>query len=449
MENSERYLTVTALTKYISYKFSHDRNLENVLLEGEVSNFKHNSRGHFYFTLKDENAEIMAMMFASNAQKVKIIPEDGMKVFVRGRVTVYEKAGTYQIVCSELKTSGIGDLYLAYEKLKRELEAKGLFDPAHKKPIPKFPKIVGVITSPTGAAIRDIINTISRRYPICQVVLYPAIVQGDEAKNDIVAQIKKANLDGLCDTLIVGRGGGSIEDLWAFNEEIVARAIYDSNIPIISAVGHEIDFTIADFVSDIRAATPTAAAEIATPSKESIKEYLNNYNSFMTKKVLTIIDTNKERLANIDKRIDFARPDKKLETNKKELDNIVKNINYNISQIISNYKHQLEIFNKTIVSYNPINKVEEYKTQIKNYQKSYNYLINMILNDKKGEFNILRASLENLNPLKIMDKGYSISSVNNKIIKDVKNVKVGDTLETKMKNGKIISTVSEVIKDGE
>ena len=271
----ERYLTVTALTKYIKYKFDHDTNLKEVLLEGEISNFKHNSRGHFYFTLKDENASISAIMFATQASNVKFEPTDGMKVYVKGSLSVYEASGSYQIYVTEMKSDGIGDLYLAYERLKKELERKGLFDQAHKKPIPRFPKTVGVITSPTGAAVRDIIKTIERRYPLCSVVLYPAIVQGDKAKDDVVKQINKANKDRICDVLIIGRGGGSIEDLWAFNERVVAKAIYDSEIPIISAVGHEIDFTIADYVADIRAATPTAAAEIATPNITNLIENIN------------------------------------------------------------------------------------------------------------------------------------------------------------------------------
>ena len=279
----ERYLTVTALTKYIKYKFDHDYNLEEVLLEGEISNFRHNSRGHFYFTLKDENASISVIMFSSFAKTVKFEPKDGMKVFVKGNVSVYEPQGTYRLNVKEMKSDGVGDLYLAFQQLKSQLEKEGLFDPKYKKKLPMFPNTVGVITSPTGAAIRDIINTIGRRYPLTRVVLYPAIVQGDGAKDDIVKQIKLANEQNICDVLIVGRGGGSIEDLWAFNERIVAQAIFDSNIPIISAVGHEIDFTIADFVADMRAATPTAGAEIATPSIDVLKENIKYNVDYMNK----------------------------------------------------------------------------------------------------------------------------------------------------------------------
>lgn len=399
----ERYLTVTALTKYIKYKFDHDHHLDEVLLEGEISNFKHNSRGHFYFTLKDENAQISATMFVSYSSKVTFVPHDGMKVFVKGNVSVYEPSGTYQINVKELKSDGLGDLYLKFEQLKKELDGLGYFKIEHKKPLPRFPKIIGVITSPTGAAIRDIINTIGRRYSFCKVILYPAIVQGDDAKLDIVKQIKKANDDNLCDVLIVGRGGGSIEDLWAFNEKIVAQAIYDSNIPIVSAVGHEIDFTIADFVSDKRAATPTAAAEIVTPDINTLKQNVNYYVDAMTKRINYIFNELKMRLVNIDKRIDNNNP-------------------------LNTLKHKNEI--------------------LKAYISALNNNIYRILSDKKHNYSILKQHLDSLNPLAIMEKGYSINSINGEIITDVKRVKKGDILKTQMKNGFLVSQVIEVNENG-
>ncbi|MDE7213377.1 MAG: exodeoxyribonuclease VII large subunit, partial [Anaeroplasmataceae bacterium] len=309
----ERYLTVTALTKYIKYKFDHDHHLEEVLLEGEISNFKHNSRGHFYFTLKDENASISVTMFSSFARLVKFEPKDGMKVFVKGNVTVYEPSGTYQINIREMKSDGVGDLYLAFQKLKAELEKEGLFDASHKQKLPLFPQCIGVVTSPTGAAIKDIIHTVGRRYPLTRIILYPAIVQGDDAKDNVVKQIELANEQGLCDVLIVGRGGGSIEDLWAFNERCVAMAIYNSKIPIISAVGHEIDFTIADFVADVRAATPTAAAELATPSLEMLKGNVSYYVDRMTKHMKQILQNARLHIANMDRRIDALNPMSMLE----------------------------------------------------------------------------------------------------------------------------------------
>lgn len=399
----EKYLTVSALTKYIKYKFDHDHHLEEVLLQGEISNFKHNSRGHFYFTLKDDGAQISATMFAAYASKVKFELSDGMKVFVKGNVTVYEPTGSYQINVKEIKTDGLGDLYLAFEKLKMELSKEGLFDLEHKKTLPRFPKTIGVITSPTGAAIRDIINTISRRYPLCSVILYPAIVQGDGAKDNIVSQIKKANIDNLCDVLIVGRGGGSIEDLWAFNERVVAYEIFNSQIPIISAVGHEIDFTIADFVADMRAATPTAAAELATPNIDALKANVDYYVQALSKKIDYMIREYKMRLMNIDRRLELNNPE----------------------AIINNKKDAL-----------------------KGYSDKLLMLINKIMVEKRHQFEIFKSRLEGVNPLKIMDKGYSISSVGDKIITDCDDVRIDDIMSTKLKNGMIISKVIEVKKNG-
>lgn len=399
----ERYLTVTALTKYIKYKFDHDHHLDEVLLEGEISNFKHNSRGHFYFTLKDENAQISATMFASSAIKVKFEPKDGMKVFAKGNVTVYEPSGSYQINVRELKSDGVGDLYLAYERLKGELEKEGLFAVEHKKPIPRFPHTIGVITSPTGAAIRDIIHTIGRRYPLCSLILYPAIVQGEEAKGDIVKQIKKANEDNLCDVLIVGRGGGSIEDLWAFNERVVAKAMYDSRIPIISAVGHEIDFTIADFVADKRAATPTAAAELATPALDNLRQNVNYYVDAMTKHIRFLLNERKMRLAHMDKQVEANNP-------------------------LNMLKHKHEILGA--------------------YVQNLNILIHRLLAEKKHLYELSKNRLSAASPLAIMDKGYSISSVDGEIITDVGQVKQGDILKTQMKNGLLVSRVIEVKENG-
>ena len=270
MDQTKQYLSVTALTKYIKYKLEGDTHLKQIYLKGEISNLTKHSRGHYYFSLKDENAQIKAIMFSSATKSLAFDPKDGDKVLAYGAISVYEPSGSYSIQIYQMEPDGIGALYLAYEKLKEEMEEKGYFSQTRKKPIPKYPSAIGVITSPTGAAIRDIIHTIERRYPLTKLILYPALVQGDTAKESIRDQINKANQDSLVDVLIVGRGGGSIEDLWAFNERVVAEAIYASKIPIISAVGHETDFTISDFVSDLRAPTPTAAAELATPDKNTL-----------------------------------------------------------------------------------------------------------------------------------------------------------------------------------
>ena len=267
------YITVTQLTKYIKYKIDNDVNLDTVYLKGEISNFKAHTRGHFYFTIKDENTRINAVMFSSSASRIKFTPTDGMKVLVTGKISVYEATGGYQIYVNEMLEDGVGNLYIAFEQLKKKLEAEGLFDPSKKKRIPKIPTTIGIITAPTGAAIKDILSTIKRRWPLAQTILFPSLVQGEEAANDIVRNINLSKNFDL-DVLIVGRGGGSIEDLWPFNEEIVARAIYELDTPVISAVGHEIDFTISDFVADLRAPTPTGAAEMAVPNMSDVSNYL-------------------------------------------------------------------------------------------------------------------------------------------------------------------------------
>ena len=272
--NNDKYLSVSALTGYLKYKFDSDEHLKCVFLKGEISNFKKHTSGHLYFSVKDEKSKINAIMFSVNAKSVNFTPADGSKVLLVGRVSVYESTGNYQIYVDEMLEDGIGNLYVAFEKLKNDLQKEGLFEETHKKQLPKFPKRVGVVTAPTGAAIRDIISTIKRRYPICEIIVFPSLVQGDGAATDIVRNIKEAENYNL-DVLIVGRGGGSIEDLWPFNEEIVARAIFDCTIPTISAVGHEIDFTISDFVADHRAPTPTGAAEIAVPNIVDVEKYLN------------------------------------------------------------------------------------------------------------------------------------------------------------------------------
>ena len=392
------YITVGALTRYIKYKFDNDTNLQNIAIKGEISNFKKHSRGHFYFTIKDEESRINAIMFASQTKSVQFEPIDGTKVLVRGRISVFPSTGNYQIYVDEMIEDGVGNLYALYEKLKADLKKEGLFDIEHKKPIPKIPKRIGIITAPTGAAIRDIISTINRRYPLCEVILFPSLVQGKEAKDDIVKNIKLADTYDL-DTLIVGRGGGSIEDLWAFNEEIVARAIYECNTPVISAVGHEIDFTIADFVADKRAETPTGAAEIAVPSKEDLLKLISQLEIRSSKNMNNILDTNKKILDKIKASYILSNPMSIYEIKEQKLDNLI--------------------------------------------DKS-NTIINLYMNNKNNKYTNLINKLSVLNPLNTLKRGYSITKIENKVISNVKDVKVNDTLSIKVSNGEIISTVKEI-----
>lgn len=444
----ERYLTVKALTKYIKYKFDCDVHLSNVLLTGEISNFKHHNRGHFYFTLKDEGAQISCMMFASNASKVLFEPKDGMKVYVKGSVTLYEAGGYYQITVREMKDDGIGDLYLKFEALKKELQAAGYFDTSHKRTIKRVPQTIGVITSPTGAAIRDIINTVGRRFPLTRIIVYPALVQGVMAKESIVSQIEKANKDNLCDTLIVGRGGGSIEDLWAFNEKVVALAIYNSKIPVISAVGHEVDFTIADFVADKRAATPTAAAELATPSLDALKDDILHNVKHMRISISKYIENLKTNLGGLDKRLDINNPSLKLKEKRKNVLDLQRSLNNNIKNVLDFKKKDFNTYKSKLMVLNPMFKLKDLKSDISKNISNLNLNIKNILDFKRKEFDLLKGKLSALSPLSIMDKGYSISRVKDKIIKSVNDVKALDDISITLSDGVVKAKVMEVEKNG-
>ena len=411
---NNNYLTVSQLTKYIKYKIDNDVNLQEVYLKGEISNFKAHSRGHFYFTIKDETSRINAIMFASNARNVKFVPTEGMKVLVTGKISVYEATGGYQIYVSDMLEDGVGNLYVAFEQLKKKLASEGLFDDRYKKKIPKIPNRVGVITAPTGAAIRDIISTIKRRFPLTEIILLPALVQGDGAKEDIARQIKRAKNYNL-DVLIVGRGGGSIEDLWAFNEEIVARAIFDSPIPIISAVGHEVDFTIADFVADLRAPTPTGAAEIAVPDKKDVLSYLEQLKIRANKNIKTIIEFKKKRLIKAKEHYILNNPLDLYAAKIQKLDFLEE-------KLISNYKNLLVQKNNKInniktrpIFINPLSIIEKYK-------QKYVLLLN---------------KLEALSPLKTLERGYSIVKLDHKAISSVKDLKSNDLIELELKDGSL------------
>ena len=441
--DEEKYLTVTALNRYIKYKFQYDNNLRNILISGEISNFKRHSRGHFYFTLKDSQSQISAIMFKSSADKVLFSPKDGDKVYLKASVDSYEQGGTYQLYVTDMKLSGIGDLYLKFEKLKKELSEAGLFDEKFKKPIPKYPNVIGVVTSPTGAAIHDIITTTSRRYPLARLILYPALVQGEGAKDSIASQIRKANMDSLCDVLIVGRGGGSLEDLWAFNEKIVAMAIFDSKIPVISAVGHEVDFSISDFVADKRAATPTAAAELATPNVLDIKQDLLEYNHQFNKNINYIIKDKKISLVNLMERLDKASPLQKLNDNKDKLNKLNERLNNSLLSLLIETKTKLDGLDKRLTPL--FNNIIDYKKHsLDILDQKINPLIKQIMISKDNRFKLAISKLESLNPLSIMDKGYSIASKDQKVIRSINDVNKDDNIRVRLKDGSINAKVVEV-----
>ncbi len=409
---NKEYLTVSQLTKYIKYKLDNDVNLREVYLKGEISNFKAHTRGHFYFTIKDEGSRINAVMFAGSASKVKFTPEDGMKILVTGRISVYEATGGYQIYVNEMMEDGVGNLYVAFEQLKKKLASEGLFDDRYKKAIPKIPERVGVITAPTGAAIRDIISTINRRFPLTEVILLPSLVQGEGAKEDIVRQIKRAE-DYNLDVLIVGRGGGSIEDLWAFNEEIVARAIFECPIPIISAVGHEIDFTIADFVADLRAPTPTGAAEIAVPNKADVINYLNQLSLRSRKAVGNILELKKKRLDNIKSNYILNNPLDLYSAKIQKLDYLTESLVKNYKNIIDKEKIKLNNIKTRPLFSNPL----------------------IILDKTKQKYALLLSKLDALSPLKTLERGYGIIKIGDKAVTSIKDLKKDDLINIELKDG--------------
>ncbi len=441
-----KYFTITALNKAIKNMFDEKRELNNIHIKGEISNFKHHSRGHLYFTLKDENSQISAIMFASSAASLKFEPADGMKVLVSGKVSVYESGGTYQIYVNEMMEDGLGNLYLEFEKLKKKLEQEGLFKKEYKKPIPKFPMKIGIITAPTGAAIKDILSTIKRRFPICETILFPSLVQGADAKDDIVRNIKLANTYDL-DVIILGRGGGSIEDLWAFNEEIVARAIFDSVIPIISGVGHEVDFTISDFVADLRAPTPTGAAELCVPNKLDVIELFNQYNLRLVKAIKTYLDNCNLKLFNLKNSYILKNPMSLYEKQEQNFDNLYERLIMAIKSNIDKNKDRLNTIKSSYVLKNPnmlfVDKAYNYNDLIKRLRNS----INVLVDNKKNNYINLLSKLEVLNPVTTLKRGYSVTRCNDKIITKTKDIKIGDMIVTSITNGKIESEVKNVYEE--
>lgn len=386
-------LTVSALNRYVKSVIEQDINLKNVFVKGEISNFKnHYASGHWYMTVKDEKSAVKAVMFKGANSALKFVPEDSMSVIIRGHVSLYEATGDYQLYIDDMQPDGTGALALAFEQLKKKLAAQGLFDASHKKRIPRFPERVGVVTSETGAAVRDIINVISRRYPVADIILCPVAVQGEYAAPQICSAIKRFNELKGADVLIVGRGGGSIEDLWAFNEESVARAIYESEIPVISAVGHETDFTICDFVADLRAPTPSAAAELAVPDARELYAEVSGCKSAMTSAVTNRISYETARL-------DFMKSALQKNSPKNYIENLIL-------------------------------RCDSASMMMNNAAKNY-------LNNAAGKLSELTLRLDAVSPLKILSRGYGVVSKNEKIISDVDCLEKGDEIDVRLKEGTV------------
>ena len=392
-----RVLSVSQINFYIKSIIENDGSLQFVLVTGEISNLTvHQRSGHIYLSLKDSNSVISAVMFAGNARRLKFRLENGMKVICRGRISVYEPSGRYQLYIEDMQPDGVGALTLAFEQLKKSLAQKGLFDNAHKKPLPKFPKTIGVITSPTGAAVQDITNIIRRRFPSADIVLAPVLVQGESAPEQLVRAVNKFSASKIADVIIIGRGGGSAEDLWAFNDEQLAYAVYNCETPIISGVGHETDFTVCDFVADVRASTPSAAAELAVPDRQELMSYYFKQKQYISAMLDRKIKTAQLRLENQQRRMSASSP--KL-------------------------------------------KAEQLEKQLSAKSEKLTRFMNIYISDKENKLIAAKGKLDGLNPLNVLNRGYAIAEKNEKIITSSKQLKNGDDFTVILSDGKINAKV--------
>ena len=401
-ERGSGAITVSELNDYIKNVFDSSRFLSSVTIKGEISNFTYHKSGHLYFSLKDSDAQIKAVMFRSSASRLKFMPESGMKVIAHGAVSVYQRDGVYQLYVSSMQPDGIGALYLAYEQLKEKLALEGLFSDEYKKLIPEMPERTGVITSPTGAAVRDIINVTGRRFPLAKLYIYPSLVQGDGAEENLIRGVDYFDKSGLVDVIIIGRGGGSIEDLWAFNSERLARRIFEAKIPVISAVGHETDFTICDFVADMRAPTPSAAAELAVPDIRELYMRLDSYVGRSTSSLERKIEVADQRLANVYDRV----------------------VTEGLDALFSNLGERLLRSSKSI-----------FDTMKHRMEKESLGLL------------AVAEKLSAFNPLSILQRGYSITTNSDGKIASVSNTKVGDQVQIKINKGKFKAEILDICED--
>ena len=440
---NEEYVTVSALTKYIKYKFDKDPHLGRVYLTGEISNFRLRPT-HQYFSLKDENAIISATMFQSAFKKIQFRPEEGMKVLVIGKVSVFEKSGQYQINIEHMEPDGVGALYLAYEQLKKKLEAEGLFS-LPKKPIPQFPKKIAILTSESGAVIQDIQTTVARRFPIVQLVLYPTVVQGVHAVNSILKNLDLVEQEDY-DVVIIGRGGGSIEDLWAFNEEPVVRRVAELSIPVISSVGHETDTTLIDFVSDMRAATPTAAAEIATPVLMEIHQQLRNLQTRLEQALTRQLQIKRERMQALANASIFQNPERIYQIYQQRVDQLEMRLQQMMQQSVQQKRQQLLKNQHRLELGSPSRRVQTEKQALQYLAKRLEQAQGQLMKDKKQQFQRAIQQLDLLSPLKIMNRGYGILQQEETIIKSVDQLEVEQELTIQLVDGTVRSKVTSVEK---
>ena len=437
------YLSVSALTKYIKYKFDQDPHLQSVLIKGELSNFKKHSSGHLYFNVKDKNSVISAMMFKGNASKIDFDPKEGDEVLLEARVSVYERRGNYQIYVNKMHIDGVGNLYQKLEQLKKKLTKDGFFDQNHKKLIPKFPKKIAVLTAGTGAAIRDIHTTINSRYPLAEQVQINTLVQGEQAKNDIVEKIQQADQLKV-DTIIIGRGGGSIEDLWNFNEEDVVKAIYFCETPIISAVGHETDFTLSDFVADVRAATPTQAAVMATPDQYELRQYLKQTNLSLTRFIKQHMQQQRKHLEHVSSYYKFQTPTLLYDQQIQKRDDLEKQLSLSMNLRIKNEQQQLQLLTNKFNLKNFKQNIN--REQLTNNQKriDLNKVMNNFITNQQNKLTSKLESLNNLSPTNTMLRGYTIVNKDDDVITSTYDLAENDNIVLTMKDGVVDAQVKKV-----
>ncbi|RSJ94408.1 exodeoxyribonuclease VII large subunit [Streptococcus cristatus] len=438
------YLSVSTLTRYLKMKFDRDPYLERVYLTGQVSNFRKRPN-HQYFSLKDEKAVIQATIWSGVYKKLGFELEEGMKVNVIGRVQLYEPSGSYSIVIEKAEPDGIGALAVQFEQLKKKLGEEGLFQDKFKQPLPQFPKKIGVVTSPSGAVIRDIITTVSRRFPGVDILLYPTKVQGEGAAAEVAANIRRANEREDLDVLIIGRGGGSIEDLWAFNEEIVVRAIFESQIPIISSVGHETDTTLADFVADRRAATPTAAAELATPvTKLDLLGHLSQQQNRLANAASNRLAYQRERLHKLASSVIFRQPERLYDGYLQKLDQLILRLKQKIREYYSEEVQQVKILQHRLESLSPLRQVQRYQEQVRQQERLLRSNMAVIYDHKVAEAKRLSDALLMLDTSRIVARGYAIIQKNETVIESSQDIKEKDQLTILMRDGQVQVEVKDV-----
>lgn len=450
MAAERQVYSIKELNRYIRMKLDSDTLLSDVWIRGEISNFTHHGSGHMYFTLKDESSRIKAIMFASHNQRLPFIPKEGARVIARGNVTVYERDGQYQFYATHMQPDGIGSLYLAYEQLKSKLEQEGLFAEARKRPLPLFPKCIGVITSPTGAAVRDIVITLQRRFPQVAIVIYPVLVQGKGAAPSIVKAIGALNRMGEADVLIVGRGGGSLEELWAFNEEEVARAISASRIPVISAVGHETDFTIADFVADLRAATPTAAAELAVPHAGELAAQLRQQQQRLRQALQRRAQRGRERHAGLERSLALAGPRRSLMQHTQRLDQLRERLQRSADARLSRSRERTAVLHHSLQRFHPHGSVAAARQRTESMRRELMGAMQARLQEKRARYVAEVRHLDALSPLKVMSRGYSLvyDEAEEHLIKSLTEVQLGDLVVIKINDGQLNCQVWGMKEDG-